>query len=333
MRYSRLLAAALLLPLAGSCVPPTPVVVQVPKVKAVLTSAAFAPGVPLPEGVNPVHSVRLEIDADAAGEGKGTLTFSCTPPNYDEYGDLVTGRETDTVDRSRKTAKPDVSLDCTVEFVSKGFVGRVNTPPTPRLVFKITGPKITTAFTFVTAGPGLESGRLLVPHPDGRPEYVVEMTRHLPPNPNALPVPCHPGCFPAGTLVRTPGGTAAIETLKVGDEVTTVGPGGVASVGQVEHLYATTNALHEVTTDAGAVTLSFEQPLALVAGGLKRAGDLKPGDRVWRWADGKRTEAAVRGVGATGRTATVFNLILGDSAVFVAGDFLARGKPPAEGTP
>jgi hypothetical protein len=41
--------------------------------------------------------------------------------------------------------------------------------------------------------------------------------------------------------------------------------------------------------------------------------------------------AVVEAVAAAGREEPVFNLILGNSEVFVAGDFLARGKPPADG--
>ena len=326
MRYSRLFAALLLLVPAAACAPPVPPA----QGKVVIVSGAFAPGIPLPESVQPVYGVRLDAEVDAKGEGKGTLTLTTTPPNYDEYGDLVTGRETDTVDRSRKNGKPAVALECTVEFVNAGFVGRVNTPATRRSVYRLKGPKITTALTFVTEGPGLKSGRLLVAGPDGRPEYVVEMSLQLPPDPNAQPVPCHPGCFPAGTLVRVPGGAAKIETLKVGDAVTTVGADGKAATGRVEHLYATTNELVEVKTDDGTALTTHEQPLSLATGGLLKAGDLKPGDRVWRWRDGERRAATVREVTATGRTAPVYNLILGDSAVFIAADFLARGKPPAD---
>ena len=326
MRYSRLFAALLLVAGSASCAPPAP---PVPG-KVVIVSGSFAPGIPLPESVHPVHGVRLDAEVGAKGEGKGTLTFTTTPPKYDEYGDLVTGRETDNLDRSRKNGKPPVALECTVEFVNAGFVGRVNTPATRRSVYRLKGPKLTTALTFVTEGPGLKSGRLLVPGPDGRPEYVVEMTLIPPPNRNAQPVPCHPGCFPAGTLVRVPGGAAKIETLQVGDAVTTVGADGKAAAGKVTHLYETTNKLVEVKSDDGAVLTTHEQPLSLVAGGLRNAGDLKPGDRVWRWRDGERRPATVREVTATGRTAPVYNLILGDSSVFIAGDFLARGKPPAD---
>ncbi len=326
MRYVSLLAVVLLAPGAVCCAPPA-------AAKVVLLSGQFAPGIPLPESVHPVYGVRLNAEVDVRGEGKGTLTFTTTPPNYDEYGDLVNGRETDGVDRSRKNAKPPEVLDCTIEFVKVGAIGHVNDSPTKRSVYRLKGPKVTTALTFVSTGPGLAAGRLLVPGQDGRTEYVVEMWVQPPPVKNGLEKPCHPGCFPAGTLVRVPGGVAKIEALKVGDTVTTVGADGKASPGKVTHLYETTNKLVEVTTDGGTALTTPEQPLSLVAGGLRKAGDLKAGDRVWRWVGGERQAATVATVTATGRTATVYNLILGGSAVFVAGDFLARGKPPADAAP
>ena len=326
MRYVSLLAVAWLVPTVASCEPPA-------RVKVQLVSEAFAPGIPLPESVHPVYGVRLDAEVDARGEGKGTLTFATTPPNYDEYGDLVNGRETDNVDRSRKNGKPPAVLDCTIEFVKAGAIGHVNDAPTKRSVYRLKGPKVTTALVFVTTGPGLASGRLLVPGQDGRPEYVVEMRLIPPPRAGDNIAPCHPGCFPAGTPVRTATGTAKIETLKVGDAVTTVGAGGQAASGKVTHLYETTNKLVEVKTDGGTALTTHEQPLCLVTGGLRRAGDLKAGDRVWRWVNGERQATTVATVTATGRTATVYNLILGDSAVFVAGDFLARGKPPADAAP
>lgn len=177
------------------------------------------------------------------------------------------------------------------------------------------------------------AGRLLVHDKAGKVAFVVEMTEDKPAKDPGLPVPCHPGCFPAGTPVNTPTGARAIDTIKVGDVVSTVSPDGRAGWAAVEHVFTTTNRLIEVRTDRGPVLTTDAQPLALSAGGFKPAGDLKPGDRVKQWRDGKPTEAVVRGVAAAGRDAKVFNLILGDSAVFVAGGFLARGKPPAEPEP
>jgi hypothetical protein len=62
---------------------------------------------------------------------------------------------------------------------------------------------------------------------------------------------------------------------------------------------------------------------------MKGAGELKAGDKVFRWQDGKRQVANVLAVTPTDRVEKVFNLILGDSEMFIAGGFLAHSKPPA----
>ena len=144
-----------------------------------------------------------------------------------------------------------------------------------------------------------------------------------------LPIPCHPGCFPAGTLVRVPDGTKKIDLIRSGELVTTIGPDGRPGQGAVGMVFVSKNRLVEVRTDHGTAVTTDSQPLCLVGGGFRKSGDLKAGDRVWQWRDGRRAAATVREVAATGREETVYNLIIGDSAVFVAGNFLARGKPPA----
>jgi hypothetical protein len=62
-----------------------------------------------------------------------------TPPNCDEYGNLVSGTETDLVDRMRRNGRPGVVVDCAFEFVRPGAVGRVNERATARSIFRITG--------------------------------------------------------------------------------------------------------------------------------------------------------------------------------------------------
>jgi hypothetical protein len=295
-----------------------------------LRSPLFSPGLPLAESKHPVYSIRIEAQVDAKGEGQGKLTLTVTPPSYDEYGDFVTGREADGVDRPQKDPRPPLVLDCAVEFVRAGFVPRINEGATKRSVFRVRGPKITSPLFVATAGPGLTTGRLLVLGKDQRVEYVVELTDLKPRTGDVHPIPCHPGCFPAGTLVRVPDGSKQIELIRAGETVTTVGPDGRAGQGVVESVFTSRNRLVEVRTDRGTVVTTEAQPLCLRAGGFRRAGDLRAGDRLWRWHDGRRVEAVVREVVATGREASVFNLILGDSAIFIAGDFLARGKPPAE---
>lgn len=149
------------------------------------------------------------------------------------------------------------------------------------------------------------------------------------------PPPCHPGCFPAGTLVATPDGPRPIENVHSGDLVTLVGPDGAATSGRVNSTFQTCNLLVEIRTELGSLLTTQTQPLCLQGGGFRPAGELAEGDVIWRWEAGERRPVRVLAVVPTGQEAGVFNLVVGESAVFVAGGFLARGKPPlvADGPP
>jgi hypothetical protein len=141
--------------------------------------------------------------------------------------------------------------------------------------------------------------------------------------------PCHPGCFPAGTPVRVPLGTTPIERIRPGDLVVTIGADGQPTRTAVVSVFVTRNRLVTVRTDAGLLETTRTQPICLETGELRAAGDLNTGDTIWRWDGARRQAATVREV-TEGRAAQVFNLVLGEPTVFVAGDFLVRSKPPAE---
>ena len=149
---------------------------------------------------------------------------------------------------------PPVELGCTLNMVKKRKFRLGSTRDSAGnftaeedwLLFKIEGPKITSRLflaMLVTNDPFLKSGRLLVQEKDGKVQYAVYVKGPPPPE------PCHPGCFPAGTIVHIPGGTKPIERVRVGDVVTTVGPDGVASTGKVASVFVTRNRLVEVRTD------------------------------------------------------------------------------------
>lgn len=152
-----------------------------------------------------------------------------------------------------------------------------------------------------------------------------------PTTPEKLHEPCHPGCFPSGTLVVTPAGVRDIQTVTKGEMVTLIGTDGKPTTGAVETVFETCNKLIEVRTDAGTLTTTQTQPLCLVAGGFREAGQLKAGEQIWKWADGERAAVMVTEVSAPVREAAVFNLVVGDGKVFIANGFLARGKPPVAG--
>jgi hypothetical protein len=154
-------------------------------------------------------------------------------------------------------------------------------------------------------------------------------SKRIPPV-DLLPLPpCHPGCFPAGTLINVPIESKPIERIREGDMVTTVGTDGIVSEAEVAAVFVTRNRLLDVQTDAGNLVTTQTQPLALVGGGLRAAGELKAGDRIFRWNGIERQVVTVRTVSATGREESVFNLILVEPGIFVANGFLARSKPPA----
>lgn len=141
--------------------------------------------------------------------------------------------------------------------------------------------------------------------------------------------PCHPGCFPRGTRVETPGGARPIEDIEVGDLVISVGPDGAETAIAVQKIFVTENHLWQVETELGELVTTETQPLCTSLEATCQAGKLKPGDTVLFHNDGAVDEVLVKSVARTQRTEQVINLILGDSEVFVAGGYLARSKPPA----
>lgn len=146
----------------------------------------------------------------------------------------------------------------------------------------------------------------------------------------SLPEPCHPGCFPRGTLVDTPEGRRAIEAIRAGDVVTTIAADGAASTAAVEAVFETTNQLWQIETEAGALLTTSTQPLCASDGRLVTADALRAGDLLRARVSGSVLEVEVISAAASDRTERVFNVVLGDAQHFVAGGFVVRSKPPAE---
>ncbi|HUE70754.1 MAG TPA: Hint domain-containing protein [Pirellulaceae bacterium] len=146
----------------------------------------------------------------------------------------------------------------------------------------------------------------------------------------ALLEPCHPGCFPRGTLIETPQGRRPIENVRVGDALTAFLPDGQGIVANVQSVFVTRNRLWKVETEDGVLLTTEAQPLCRSTDRPIRAGDLLPGHFILRYINGELRAVEVRNVSPTDRLEKVFNLVLGDSELFVAGGFLARSKPPAE---
>jgi hypothetical protein len=288
-------------------------------------SAIFHPGLPLAESAQGVYRIYLMAEVDNESAHRGSLVLEPNAPTYDEFGF-----------RTMNGNLPQVKLECSLKLVKKR---RLLMPAESRLGapevavewrrFEIRGPKITSRLSLAVARGefGRHHGRLLVHDKDGKVHYAVDVQTPLPLE------PCHPGCFPAGTAIDVPSGKKSIERIGEGDVVTTMNPDGKRLQGKVSSVFVTKNRLFEIRTDAGSLLTTRTQPISLAGGKLKTAGELNAGDQIYRWTGGERRTVTVNSVSATGREERVYNLILGDPAIFVANGFLVRSKPPAPVAP
>jgi len=285
-------------------------------------------GLPMAECDSGVHRIKLTVQLNAKGEGTGTLTLDATPNPVDEYGFPITVK-----------ADPPVKLECTVKRTGTKKALAEGPPGAPANevdweLYEITGPKIVSKLSLAReTRAGWTYARFLWATKEGKNRTLVMLQGPQPKLEVPPPPPCHPGCFPAGTKVVVPNGTKAVEDLRPGDAITTVGPDGKPGKGKVAQMFLTSNKLVEVEVEGRTLISTATQPLALADGKIRPAGELKTGDRIFVWEKGERGTATVKSVYVTDRTAPVYNVVLGDTTLFVAGGFVARTKPPAPVVP
>jgi hypothetical protein len=280
-------------------------------------------GLPMAECDSGVHRIKLTAKLDKKGEGSGTLVLDATPNPIDDYGFAITVK-----------ADPPLKLECTIKRTGTKKVLAEGPAGGPALevewqLYEITGPKIVSKLSLAReTGAGWTYARFLWATKEGKDRTLVVL--HGPaPDLKPPPPPCHPGCFPAGTPIEVPGGTKAIEDLRAGHEVTTIGPDGKPGRGQVEAMFVTKNRLVQVNIEGKTLITTATQPVSPADGKLRAAGELRAGDRIHVWVKGERVAVAVKSVDVTEREATVYNVVLGDPLMFVANGFVARSKPPA----
>jgi hypothetical protein len=279
-------------------------------------------GLPMAECDSGVHRIKLTIKLDKKGQGSGTLVLDATPNPIDDFGFPVTVK-----------ADPPLKLECTLKLVGtkRALAEGPGGGPAVEVewqLYEITGPKIVSKLSLAReTRAGWTNARFLWATKEGKERTLVIL--HGPqPEVKLLP-PCHPGCFPAGTPIEVPGGSKAIEDLRSGHEVTTIGPDGKPGRGKVAAMFVTKNRLVQVTIEGKTLIATATQPLSLADGTLRAAGELKAGDRILIWVKGERAAVAVKSVDVTEREAPVYNVVLGDPVLFVANGFVARSKPPA----
>ena len=142
--------------------------------------------------------------------------------------------------------------------------------------------------------------------------------------------PCHPGCFPHGTLVETPAGPRKIEEIAIGDTVFMISEAGEKKSVPVMSIFRTHNRLWEVSTRRGVLVTTETQPLCMSLSTQVPAGKLQPGDEILIWNHGEVQPVTIKEVEKTEQIVPVINLVLGNREPFIAGGYLARSKPPAD---
>jgi len=293
-----------------------------PEKKIDLQSWLVASGVPL--SIDSKYGMytgfHLTGQWQSSTQGSGTLELDPNPPAYDEFGYA-----------SKTSELPMVKLEFTLKFVKKGKVtvnvdGRIGgqEKEIEWSFFEVKGPKITSKlFLALRTDERWLSGRLLVHDDQGKVKQSIDVHTEGP------PVPCHPGCFPAGTMIQAGSELKAVETIRVGDSITTISKDAVTGTGKVSAIFVTKNRLLEVRTENKTLVTTITQPLSLASGELRAAGELKKDDTIIMMIDGIKVQTKVKEVVTTSRYETVYNLVLGEPTLFIANGFLARSKPPA----
>src|SRR5262245_55292671 len=280
-------------------------------------------GLPMAECDSGVHRIKLTVKLDKKGQGNGTLVLDSTPNPIDDFGFAVTVK-----------AEPPLKLECTLKLVGTKKVLAEGPAGGPAVevewqLYEITGPKIVSKLSLAReTRAGWTYARFLWATKEGKDRTLVIL--HGPaPDLKPPPPPCHPGCFPAGTPIEVPGGTKAIEDLRSGHMVTTIGPDGKPGRCKVAAMFVTKNRLVQINIEGKTLITTATQPLSLADGKLRAAGELTAGDRIYVWVKDERVAVTVKSVDVTERDAPVYNVVLGDPVLFVANGFVARSKPPA----
>ncbi|MGD0623164.1 MAG: TIM44-like domain-containing protein [Thermodesulfobacteriota bacterium] len=134
------------------------------------------------------------------------------------------------------------------------------------------------------------------------------------------------GCFPAGTLIRTPQGQTPIETLTPRNAVLAMDPQSRIVKAEVDELLVTRSRILRIETDCGVLRTTTEHPLRRLEGEFARAGELKAGDRVLAWFRGTLIPATVLRSTFEMQEQQVYNLRTTWPNTFLAGDFVAHNK-------
>ena len=134
------------------------------------------------------------------------------------------------------------------------------------------------------------------------------------------------GCLAEGTVIDTPTGPRAIETLHPGDAVWSPTPTGlqrsiVASCYRVEP-----DEMVRLELPDRVLLATPEHPVEISAGVFRCAGDLQAGDHVWGWQSGRLQFVPVVSVTRGRTTLAAYNLLVSPAGTFLADGVAVHNK-------
>lgn len=134
------------------------------------------------------------------------------------------------------------------------------------------------------------------------------------------------GCFLPGTRIATPNGLIAIEALTTGDEVLAVNRDGQTVRTAVKSIFVSRNSVMRIETSGGPLVATKEHPVYLSEGRFRQAGDLRPGDHIVKWKDGRLVVKTVRKISPVEGEGMVLNLQVDEPNTFVAEGIVVHNK-------
>ena len=134
------------------------------------------------------------------------------------------------------------------------------------------------------------------------------------------------GCFPAGTLIKTPRGDIPIERIVKGITIISIDKSGKAVLTQVKETHATRSSLLTLSTDRGPLITTEEHPIARSSGGFVPALELTPSDKVLTWEGNSLIKATIISTTVTNTQAEVYTITVDRPHTFVANGFIVHNK-------
>jgi len=136
------------------------------------------------------------------------------------------------------------------------------------------------------------------------------------------------GCFPPGTIVKTPTGGTPIQNVKVGDAVTSFDDqSGKVLQSKVTDLHAVTRTFYfSIIAGGYHVTVTAEHPFFVGDGKYKEAQDLKTGDVLYVEQNNVLAPTVVAANIRIDKPTSAYNLTVDNTHTFFANGFAVHNK-------